>query len=195
MEGHEDASDVFFMGAQTQWLPAEHFNNINNWDDSLKPSASYYIKQAEEWIASEEELVRHEFARKVSHARSTSVKLEDDSGNTPVTNSIAIDAVMPIGSQKPFACHECGKAFTTKSNLTAHLRIHYDEKPYACSQCGKAFVQKHHLTEHLRIHSGEKPFACNECGKAFTVKGKSGATSSYALWREAFCVHPLRTDI
>ena len=48
--------DVFYMGARTEWLPAEHFMNINNWDDSLKPSASHYIQQVEEWIASKEGL-------------------------------------------------------------------------------------------------------------------------------------------
>ena len=167
MEGHEDASDVFFMGAQTQWLPAEHFNNIDNWDESLKPSASYYIKQAEEWMASEEERARREFARKVSHARSTSVKVEEVSGNTPITDSIAIDARIPNGSQKPFACDECGKIFNRKTTLTNHLRTHSDEKPFACSQCGKVFAAKGSLVQHLRMHSGEKPFVCSECGRKF----------------------------
>ena len=40
------------MGAQTEWLPAKKFENIDNWDDSLKPAASHYIKQVEEWIIS-----------------------------------------------------------------------------------------------------------------------------------------------
>ena len=167
MEEHEDASDIFYMGAQTQWLPAEHFNNIDNWDDSLKSSASYYIKQAEEWIASEEERARQEFARKVHHTRTSSVKVEDDSGITPVTDSIAIDAVKPNGSQKPYACIQCGKAFNRKTTLTNHLRTHSNEKPYACSQCGKAFAAKGSLVRHHRMHSGEKPFVCSECGRKF----------------------------
>ena len=43
--------DVFYMGGRTEWLPAEQFMNVNNWDDSLKPSATHYIQQVEEWIA------------------------------------------------------------------------------------------------------------------------------------------------
>jgi hypothetical protein len=46
---------LFYMGAQTEWLPADQLTNIDNWEDSLKPSASQYIKQVEEWISSKEE--------------------------------------------------------------------------------------------------------------------------------------------
>ena len=57
MEHNNDTEgDVFYMGARTEWLPAEQFMNIDNWDESLKPSASYYIAQVEEWIASREEM-------------------------------------------------------------------------------------------------------------------------------------------
>ena len=55
MEELCDTGDLFYMGAQTEWLPAEKFENINNWDDALKPAASHYIKEVEEWIASVED--------------------------------------------------------------------------------------------------------------------------------------------
>ena len=42
-EYHDETNDFFYLGAQTEWLPAEEFLNINNWDDSIKPSASHYI--------------------------------------------------------------------------------------------------------------------------------------------------------
>ncbi|KAG9466836.1 hypothetical protein GDO78_016012 [Eleutherodactylus coqui] len=72
--------------------------------------------------------------------------------------------------EKPYCCSQCGKCFTNKSNFTTHERIHTGEKPYSCSECGKSFINKAHLVKHDRIHTGEKPYSCAECGKCFGNK-------------------------
>ena len=158
--------DLFYMGARTEWLPAEQFMNITNWDDSLKPSASHYIQQVVVWIASKEglEVVETKTIPDVEVIR------EEAGVNLSNTTNAVMSKLPTLFVEKPFACRQCGKAFSQKSNLINHVRVHSGEKPFACSQCGKAFSQKNNLIIHLRTHSGEKPFACSKCGKAFSQK-------------------------
>ena len=172
------------MGAHTVWLPAEHFMNINNWDDSLKSSASHYIKQVEEWIVSNGEgyeLAPDESIQDMLRTMSTPANAitptiitkptlnEDVESNELAFYSFTVDGA------KPFACSQCGKAFADRTQLKTHSRVHSGEKPFTCSECGKAFSQRSILTRHLRIHSGEKPFACGRCGKAFSRKSNMKA--------------------
>ncbi|GAB1291693.1 Zinc finger protein 61 [Apodemus speciosus] len=70
--------------------------------------------------------------------------------------------------EKPYACEQCGRAFTCRSALNVHLKVHVRERPYTCETCGSAFNQASHLQDHQRIHTGEKPFKCDACGKSFS---------------------------
>ena len=55
-----------------------------------------------------------------------------------------------------FNCSEknCGKIFTTKSDLKKHRRVHTHERPYKCEHvnCDKSFVNSHHLKSHQKTH-------------------------------------------
>jgi len=70
------------------------------------------------------------------------------------------------GSKKS-RCDQCGKKYTTPSNLRVHMRIHTDHRPYACTVCDKKFTQQSNLTAHMRTHSGERPYSCSVCGGKF----------------------------
>ncbi|GAB0092640.1 zinc finger protein 33A [Sergentomyia squamirostris] len=96
-------------------------------------------------------------------------------------------------------CPECGKKYSTSSNLARHRQTHrsledkkarrcpHCDKVYVsmpafsmhvrthnqgceCPHCGKCFSRPWLLQGHIRTHTGEKPFKCTICSKAFADK-------------------------
>ena len=56
------------------------------------------------------------------------------------------------GEKDGCSCPICGKEFSQKGNVRAHMLLHTGEKPFRCEVCGKQFTQKGNKKAHVLTH-------------------------------------------
>lgn len=109
-------------------------------------SFSYNIslKSHLEKIHSEDNVARLSNGQPIIDAQSI-VKVQPITETSDMKNHIGV---------RPFSCSNCSKSFQSRSNLTAHQRVHTKEKNYVCAECGKSFSYNLSLKLHTkRVHS------------------------------------------
>lgn len=66
-------------------------------------------------------------------------------------------------------CTECGKRYSTSSNLARHRQTHRspaDKKARRCPHCDKLYVSMPAFSMHVRTHN--QGCKCQYCGKCFS---------------------------
>ena len=87
-------------------------------------------------------------------------------------NGAAIHAHRQIHNQGSVLCDICGHAYTDRSTLGKHKRVHDPARPYACSfpGCTWRFKTEIMCKAHVRAHTTEGKFRCTICGYVFRHK-------------------------
>ncbi|KAM6968145.1 zinc finger protein 574 [Aplochiton taeniatus] len=87
-----------------------------------------------------------------------------DSLNLPAPSKLVQDWAR---TSLPHICPHCGKTFTRRVHLRAHVYNHTKEKLFSCKVCNKSFTTSQNLVRHAMTHKGTA-FPCNLCGKDFS---------------------------
>ena len=120
----------------------------------------------------------------VEEEQRQSISAEADVETTTSSFSTALTKMKQASTieGKSFRCLTCLKAFTRKTNLNNHAKIHTGLRPFNCLSCPKVFASKSDLRRHsishrrrgtlgpLKTDLVEKPFKCDTCHKTYCHK-------------------------
>jgi len=150
----------------------------------LVPSLASHRSLHSQGLAAEN-ISEHSMQAEMSPSIQDSLKEEDDCLDAKAMEVDGVVGTVPPGGSGPGhykRCHLCVRIFSTKANLSSHIRhVHLGEakhsrvKSIPCPHCNKMFSRKGHMTEHVRtVHEGKKRIYkevnCQHCGKTFRRK-------------------------
>uniref|UniRef100_A0A0L8H7Q6 C2H2-type domain-containing protein n=1 Tax=Octopus bimaculoides TaxID=37653 RepID=A0A0L8H7Q6_OCTBM len=85
------------------------------------------------------------------------------------TSQLYVHLVKAHDRLQPHRCHYCKRLFKNCTNFYMHVCSHAPkESLYECKLCCKGFTQPENLRTHLQTHSSDRPFRCKFCGKFFS---------------------------
>jgi len=148
------------------------------------PGAPGLLAPATTFISQEQDIVNNNITDNGMDFTPVHIKEEEECVSPPLAGELS-----PVTKGRGAAggpvykrCHLCVRIFSTKANLSSHIRhVHMGEakhsrvKSIPCPHCNKMFSRKGHMTEHVRtVHEGKKRIYkevnCQHCGKTFRRK-------------------------
>ncbi|XP_053663204.1 zinc finger and BTB domain-containing protein 49-like [Anopheles marshallii] len=163
----QDQADTFEIEVETVSYSEEYLTNIqqqqyeaddNNDEHKDRP----FTVHSEEDIAIDNQTIDMEVQILKTVASEQSVKVEHTENSPNDTQS-----ENKGDGKKKIVCDLCGKYFSNKGNLKAHILLHNNYKPFRCDLCGEEFSRKHNYNVHKLRHSGKRIHQCPECDKSF----------------------------
>ena len=80
------------------------------------------------------------------------------------------DITEKLNIERKVECASCDKIFQYESELKVHVkRMHLKIMDFCCDNCGKSFSSKSNLNDHLSTHP-ENKFPCHMCGMKLSRK-------------------------
>jgi len=89
---------------------------------------------------------------------------------------------------KKFECDHCGKRYSAKHQLQAHILFELGFSGFSCDQCGKKCKTMSDLKIHQNTHTGLRPYFCTLCDKTFkTPAARSSHMEKHLLEEGITC--------
>ncbi|XP_041664470.1 zinc finger protein 69-like [Cheilinus undulatus] len=73
-------------------------------------------------------------------------------------------------TSRPFGCSVCGRRYSNKNCLSAHMIRHSERNRFSCSLCKKSFPWRGELLRHMKTHMRRKLYISSVHGSRFQEK-------------------------